>query len=353
MERQPAAPISLSLLLLAVLSACAPASAPSPASERAAPSAAAASTAAAPPPLEHVQMSYAGQSGQFAPGWVAKDAGLFEQYGIDADLFLMPSRQASAALVAGDVDYGFFSGRTIVELQLQGTDVLAVAGPVLRLIQSVTVLPQIAAPADLRGKRLAVTGFGSISDFAGRYLLKQWGLRPDEDVTLLQLQTVPNIFAAMESRAVEGGVLSPPTSFQAVAMGYRELGAMQDQPFEYPASLVVVRASTPRERPDQVRRVVRAVTEAIARIKNDRAFGEAVFSTYTGVTDAASLRLTYDLYAPTFERLPLLTDSAMQAAIDELAAEDPRARDVPLASTMDMRFVRELEAAGLLRQLYP
>ena len=43
----------------------------------------------------------------------------------------------------------------------------------------------------------------------------------------------------------------------------------------------------------------------------------------------------------------------MQAAIEELAAEDPRARDVTPASTIDMRFVRELEAAGLLRQLYP
>jgi ABC-type nitrate/sulfonate/bicarbonate transport system substrate-binding protein len=265
----------------------------------------------------------------------------------------MPSRQASAALVAGDVDYGFFSGRTIVELQLQGTDVVAVAGPVLKLIQSVVVNPDIRTPGDLRGKRLAVTGFGSINDFSARYLLKQWGLRPDDDVTLLQLQTVPNIFAAMESRAVEGGVLAPPTSFQAAALGYRELGAMQDQPFEYPASLVVARASTVRERPDQVRRLVRAVTEAVARIKNDRALAEATFASYTGVTDPESLRLTYDLYAPAFERLPLLTESAMQAAIDELAAEDPRARDVPIASTMDMRFVRELEADGLLRQLYP
>jgi len=71
------------------------------------------------------------------------------------------------------------------------------------------------------------------------------------------------------------------------------------------------------------------------------------------VDDAAILRLTYDEYAPVFERLPLLTDSAIQVAIDEVADGNPRARDITPASTMDMRFVRELEASGLLQQLYP
>jgi ABC-type nitrate/sulfonate/bicarbonate transport system substrate-binding protein len=351
-QRQRVALICVGLLLLGIVGACAPASAPGGTAAGTAASAPAAGTVPAQPPAQ-VRMSYAGLTAHFATSWVAKDAGLFEKYGIDAELLHLPSRQASAALVSGEVDYGFFSGRTIVELQLQGSDIVAVAGPLLKLIQSVIVQPDIRAPTDLRGKRVAVTGFGSINDFAARYLLKQWGVRPDEEVTLLQLQTIPNIFAALESRAVEGGVLSPPTSFQAMSMGYRELGAMHDQPFEYPASLVVVRANTLRERPDQVRRVVRAVTEAIARIKNDRATAEATFGSYTGVGDAESLRLTYDLYAPAFERLPLLTESAMQAAIDEVGSEEPRAREIAVSGTMDMRFVRELEAAGLMRELYP
>ena len=255
--------------------------------------------------------------------------------------------------MSGEVDYGFFSGRTVVELRTQGSDVVAVAAPILKLIQSVMVVPEVRQPADLRGKRLAVSQFGSIVDYSGRYLLNQWGLKPDEDVTLVQLQTLPNILAAMESRAVEGGVLSPPTSLQAAGMGYRELGTMHSQPFEYPASTVVVRGSTLRERPDQVQRVVNAVTEAIAKIKNDRAFAEATIKEYTQIDDPESLRVTYDLYAPAFERLPLVTESAMQAAIDELAAESPRAREVQPAQTMDLRFVRELEAAGLLKALYP
>jgi ABC-type nitrate/sulfonate/bicarbonate transport system substrate-binding protein len=298
-------------------------------------------------------MSFAGQAAHFATVWVAKDTGLFEKYGIDAEVTFLPSRQASTALVTGEVDYGFFSGRTVVELRAQGTDAVAVAGPILKVFQSVIVQPEIRQPADLRGKKMAVTGFGSIVDFAGRYLLKQWNLRPDEDVTMLQLQTTTNILAGLEGKAIDAGVLSPPTSLQAVAMGYRELGNMQSQPFDYPASVVVVRANTLRDNPDQVRRVVRAVIEAIARIKQDRPGTEASIGRYTGIEDAESLRQTYDLYAPAFERLPLLTEAAMQAAVDELAEETPAARDIRPAATLDMRFVKEFEAAGILRELYP
>jgi NitT/TauT family transport system substrate-binding protein len=348
--------IALGMLGLTALAACGVATGPATGGGGSASGAAASAAVTAPavtPTPERLKMSYAALAAHFAPSWVAREAGLFAKYGIDAELTHLPSRQASAALVSGDVDYGFFSGRTVVELRTQGADVVAVAAPILKLIQSVMVVPEIRQPADLRGKRLAVSQFGSIVDYSGRYLLNQWGLKPDEDVSLVQLQTLPNILAAMESRAVEGGVLSPPTSLQAAGMGYRELGTMHSQPFEYPASTVVVRGSTLRERPDQVQRVVNAVTEAIAKIKNDRAFAETTIKEYTQIDDPESLRVTYDLYAPAFERLPLVTESAMQAAIDELAAESPRAREVQPAQTMDLRFVRELEAAGLLKALYP
>jgi ABC-type nitrate/sulfonate/bicarbonate transport system substrate-binding protein len=298
-------------------------------------------------------MSFAGQNAQFATVWVAKDAGIFDRYGIDAEVTFLPSRQASAALVSGDVEYGFFSGRTVVELRTQGADVVAVALPIRKLVQSMVVTPEIQQPASLQGKRVAVTQYGSIVDFAGRYLLRQWGLQPDGDVALIQLQTTTNILAALDSRAVDGGVLSPPVSLQAIALGYRELGNMQSQPFDYPASVVAVRADTLREKPDQVRRVVYAIVEAIARIKNDRATTEASIKSYTGIDDPESLRQTYDIYAPTFERDPIPTEAAMQAAVDELVAETPQAASVSAVATLDPRFVQEAQASGLLQQLYP
>ncbi|HLI26144.1 MAG TPA: ABC transporter substrate-binding protein [Chloroflexota bacterium] len=345
------------LVLLSVLGACAPsASRPSGASEApraAAPPAGAAAQTGAPAPPEHIRISYAGLTAHFAAAWVPKEAGYFAQQGLDAEVTYLPSRQASAALVSGEADYAFFSGRTLVDLRIQGADVVAIAAPMTKLILSLIVQPDIQRPEDLRGKRMGVTGFGSIIDFGGRYLLKELGLQPEVDVAVIQLQTNPNIMAALESHAIEAGALAPPQSLQALAQGYRELAAMHRQPFEYPANIVAVRGDRLRERPDQVRRVVRAVTEGIARIKNDPPYAQAVLKQYTSIEDPEALKGTYDLFAPAFPRLPLLTEAALQVAIDETAAENPRAREVTPASAMDMRFVQEIEASGLLHQLYP
>jgi NitT/TauT family transport system substrate-binding protein len=346
------------LLALALLGGCGP-SAPAAARPPEASGAHGASPApaeAAPPASaapERIRISYAGLTAHFAAAWVPKEAGYFAQRGLDAELTYLPSRQASAALVSGEADYAFFSGRTLVDLRIQGAEVVAIAAPMTKLILSLIVQPDIQSAADLRGKRMGVTGFGSIIDFGGRYLLKELGLQPESDVAVVQLQTNPNIMAALEARAIEAGSLAPPQSLQALAQGYRELGAMHRQPFEYPAGILAVRADRLRERPDQVRRVVFAVTEGIARFKADPPFAQAVLRQYTAIEDPEALQGTYDLFAPAFPRLPLLTEAAMQVAIDETAAENPRAREVAPASTMEMRFVREVEASGLLQQWYP
>ena len=358
LARRPAV-LFVALGLVAVL-ACAPVASPStsrPAENQAQPSQASAaasasrqSAASAAP--ERVRLSYAALSTSFSTAWVAIDGGIFARYGFDGEALHLPSRQASQALIAGDVDYGLFSGRTIAELRSQGTDVVVVAAQMLKILQMLIVHPSIQTPADLHGKRVGITQFGSSPDFVARYLLEQWGLRPMEEVTLLQLQSLPNIFAGLEGRAIDGGVLSPPISLQAVNMGYRELGTMANQPFSYPASVLAVRGSTLRERPDQVQRMVAALTEAIAYFKQNRDATEAILKAHTAIDDAAILRATYELYAPVFERVPLLPEEAMQHAIDEVAEDNPRARDVTPAASMDMRFVRELQASGAIDAMY-
>src|SRR5262249_21932439 len=64
--------------------------APAPPSP-AAPRAAAADPPPAAPPREPVRVGYAAIAGSFAAPWMAKEAGLFEKYGLDADLTYIAS----------------------------------------------------------------------------------------------------------------------------------------------------------------------------------------------------------------------------------------------------------------------
>ena len=45
-------------------------------------------------------------------------------------------------------------------------------------------LPEIKSLADLKGKTVGVTRFGSSTDFALRYLMQKQGFNADKDVTI-------------------------------------------------------------------------------------------------------------------------------------------------------------------------
>src|SRR4051794_36061185 len=93
--------LSLSVVLLTA--ACASAATPAPPASDAgtsrngaAPQAAGAAALAPavlniPQTAERARMSFAGQNAQFATVWVAKDAGIFDRYGIDAEVTFLPS----------------------------------------------------------------------------------------------------------------------------------------------------------------------------------------------------------------------------------------------------------------------
>ena len=68
-----------------------------------------------------------------------------------------------------------------------GADLAMLAGPNHRPGQKLMVKPEIKSPADLKGKKLGVTRFGTSDDFRLRYILKKGGLQPDRDVAQIPM----------------------------------------------------------------------------------------------------------------------------------------------------------------------
>ena len=57
---------------------------------------------------------------------------------------------------------------------------------------------------------MAVSRFGSSSDFATRYALDKFGLVPDKDVTILEIGSQPARFAALESGKMQAAMVAIP-----------------------------------------------------------------------------------------------------------------------------------------------
>ena len=99
--------------------------------------------------------------------WVAKEAGLFKENGLDVQLiFIGSSSILTQSVIAGDVPIAIMSGTAAINSQLAGSDVVIAASTKKDPAQAFLVTAKgISQPAQLKGKKLAVSRIGASSDF--------------------------------------------------------------------------------------------------------------------------------------------------------------------------------------------
>ncbi len=133
---------------------------------------------AASAPLEKLTIGWSAIAGSQAPFWITKEAGLFEKNGLDVTMIYVDGgSKATQALMSGDVPIAQVGGNAPVVARLRGADVTLIAGLLNVLAYSMIVSPEIKKPEDLKGKKLAVSRFGSNSDYATRKILSLQGWR--------------------------------------------------------------------------------------------------------------------------------------------------------------------------------
>src|SRR5688500_6263788 len=137
-------------------------------------------------PLEKVTIAYSSISGNMAPLWITHERGLFRKYGLDAQLVFIESGSTTVqSLISKDVAFAQMAVAGVIQSRLRGSDVVMIAGVINTLTFKFFVDKSIQQPDQLKGKVLAVTRYGSSTDFALRYALERYGLAPDKDVTIL------------------------------------------------------------------------------------------------------------------------------------------------------------------------
>ena len=109
---------------------------------------------------EQIRVGYGSLSTSYAPIWIAGEAQLFQKNGITAEVLYLESALVRTALIAGDIAMGGMSGTTMAAPRLQGADPIIIASFLNSLQYRLVVRPEIKTPAQLKGKRVGVAGFG-------------------------------------------------------------------------------------------------------------------------------------------------------------------------------------------------
>ena len=127
---------------------------------------------------EQIRLAYISDSpGASAPYWIAKEAGLFKKYGLDAELiFINGSTRGIQSLIAGDLDFAGAVGTSAINGRLAGGDVLIVDSLVNTLPYYILARPEIKSPEDLKGRILATHIPGTSADFAVRLALRKYAI---------------------------------------------------------------------------------------------------------------------------------------------------------------------------------
>ena len=341
---------SLALLLAACGPSAAPASpgasAPAAAPVTSAPQAPA--VVAAPPPLEHVRVAFATPSGGFAAPWMAKEAGLFEKYGLDAEVSYIASGPTMIqSLLSGEIRFGELAAPSSMSAYVQGGDVVWITSAVNRPVLFVLARPEIQRLEDLRGKTTGVTRLGTLTDTYMRLAVRKAGLEPDQDVQILQTGGVPETIAGLVAGRVSAAVSGPPNHLEAMKAGMHLLTDLGDLGIPWPFGGTVSTKSYLASNADTVRKYLKAYVEAVHLLRTDRERGTAVIGKYTNMDDQAVAEQTWEIFSKRYDMPPYPTREGMEAVIQySLVDTDPKAKDIPPRSSTTIACCVSLSRAG-------
>ena len=302
--------------------------------------------------LTKLNVGYSAISGDALPAWLAKDAGIFEKNGLDVQpVFFTGGTTAIMALVSADTPIAQLAGPAVVNSVMAGSDATIVAGGVISLNYYLLSRPEIKTPEQLKGGSVAISRFGSSSDFIARYALTKIGLTPGKDVTIVQIgSTTARVDAVLAGR-VQATVVNPPASIIAQKRGMNTLADLPKLGLVYQHTAVATTKKYIRENRDIVRRYVKSQIEAVHRIYTDKESAVRALGRFIGRT------VDRDVLEKTWENL--ISESVLPRkqypsveGLKTILASEPKAKSHNPEDYFDASFVRELDQSGYTDSLY-
>jgi ABC-type nitrate/sulfonate/bicarbonate transport system substrate-binding protein len=195
-----------------------------------------------------------------------------------------------------------------------------------------------------------VTQPAASTDYAGRMLLRKFGLMPDKDVKILYAGSSPAVLTTIKSGNAAAGLMSAPITFQAQEAGLKHILNLTELNIPFVFVAVVTTRKVVQQKPDAISRYLKGYTEAISVILRDKEATLKVMSKFMKLDNRQVLEAVYDEHAPVFQRVPLMTKDAIQAVLE--VEKSPRAPQAKPEDFFDNSFLQKLEASGFINSLY-
>lgn len=239
------------------------------------------------------------------PFLIAEQEGFFVKESIDFKRVIGGNTTATTqALVGGSTDIAQMNLVNLLGANSAGADLVVIAGDSTVPIYTLIVHPSIKSYADLKGKRLAVTGPTDPLNYIFARMLAANGLTP-ADYELIGLGGAPQRLAAVQNGGVAGALVNQPSDFIALASGFNSLGLSTDYVDNFQYTITGARRDWAQKNRPLVVRFLRAYLKACEFFydpKNKEAAVRALAERTK--SDKEEAEKTYALYMKTKKTIP-------------------------------------------------
>jgi NitT/TauT family transport system substrate-binding protein len=289
---------------------------------------------------EKITFAYAAVSPSMAGVWMAKESGAFDRRGLNVDLvYISSGGVAIQALVGGSVQAALGASNAVVSAILKGAPIIAVGSNTSRPGMQLWVQPEIQRAEQLQGKLLAITRFGSTSDFVTRLILRKLNLEGKTEIR--QFGGVVEADMGFRARQADGRVSSQaPAPHAKMLVDAAELGI----PFSM--NLLAVSNDFYRRSPKTVENIVAGYIEGIAALKTRKPQAIKILEKYMGQRGGTA-EMHYEFVMKYLDPVPRVDPAAVETALEMVGSAG-----AAKAKLFDNSIVDRLAQEGVIDKLY-
>ena len=300
-------------------------------------------------------VGYSGVSAELSHLWIANEAGMFKKYGVEVvPIYFSGGNRLLQALVSNDIQIGITSGITSARAIIAGADIAIVASHINKLTYTLYTSKEITKPEQLKGKAMAISGFGTTSHASTVIALKKLGLNP-KDVTLFQIGDQTSRFAALQANTIQGILIAPPLTTMAKRRGFNPLMDLTQIGLPWSQEVVLANEIFVKKQPALARNFMKGFVEGLSLWHMNKPLTIKLLAKFMKIdrkTNQEALEEAFTFMRAGTERKPYPTSEGLQSQLEFISESDPRAKNTKADQLVDLKILEELDKSGFIDGLY-
>jgi NitT/TauT family transport system substrate-binding protein len=289
--------------------------------------------------LTTIRIAHNGFSSEM-PFYVGKDAGIFVKHCFNVEpIFILGGSTTIQALIGKSLDLLMGGATPMLSAVINGAQLKIIGGMNNRIPFTLLAQPEIKTGAQLKGKKIGITRFGSNTDFIARLAAQEFGLNPKSDITIVQAGAPESRLLALKTRTVDATLFNIEQAVVARKMGYNVLVNFLEKDIDYTHIAIIACDETIKTQPDMLRRFMRVYVESIRYFKSHK---EEAIKKSMQLQKLADREAIETGYLSNVKALPddgRPTVKGTQLVIDAAVLDDPRAKNYTPQQLMDLSFL--------------